>query len=127
VRRAWILVAVLALALCAQGAAAQPDGPRCRALTILRYKGVIYFHYRLKVFERPALRARRGIGMERACDDTPDPGDPPPWDKVVVYALDGISPSRAIAPGRPQVVFYDIYRCTPRFGEARFLRCLRRR
>lgn len=125
-RRVWIVVALLGPALCVQGAAAQPQGPRCRALTILRHQGVIYFHHRLKVVERPGLRARQGIGMERACDDTPDPDEPPPWYPTPVYALEGISPSRAVAPGRRQVVFYDIYRCTPRFGEARFLRCLRR-
>ncbi len=127
VRRIWLVVAVLGLALCVQGAAAQPEGPRCRSLTILRLKGVIYFHHRLKVVDRPVRGARRGIGMERACDDTPDPGEPPPWFPTAVYALDGISPSMAVAPARRQVVFYDIYRCTPRFGEARFLRCLRRR
>jgi hypothetical protein len=126
VRRLWIVVPLLVFGLAVQGAAAETQGPRCRSLTILRLNGVIYFHHRLKT-ERPSLRARQGIGMERACDDTPDPGEPPPWNAIQVFALDGISPSRAIAPARRQVVFYDIYRCTPRFGEARFLRCLRRR
>ncbi len=125
-RRIWIVVALLGLALCVQGAAAQPEGPRCRSLTILRHKGVIYFHHPLKT-GRPHLGKRQGVGMERACDDTPDPGDPPPWYPTEVFALDGISPSMALAPRRGHVVFYDIYRCTPRFGEARFLRCLRRR
>jgi hypothetical protein len=128
VRRVLAIAVVLGLALAAQGAAAQPQGPRCLSLTILRHKGVIYFHHKLKTVARPDLGAKQGIGMERACDDTPDPTEPPPWYPTAVRALDGISPKMALAPaGRRQVVFYDIYRCTPRFGETRFLRCLRRR
>jgi hypothetical protein len=121
-----LVVAVSGLALVAQGAAAQPEvAERCRALSILRLKGGLYFHHQLRI-RRPELARRQGIALERACDDTPDPYEPPPWVPVPVFALEGIRPTAAVAPGRRQVIFYDIYRCSPRFGETRFLRCLKR-
>jgi hypothetical protein len=119
-----MLLVVGVVVLVAQGAAAQPLGAdRCRTLSVLRLKGTLYFHHAL-IIRRPQLGGRQGVALERACDDMPGE-DPPPWVSVSVYALEGIRPAVAVAPRRPRVVFYDPYACSPRFGEARFLRCLR--
>jgi hypothetical protein len=119
-----MLLVVGVVVLVAQGAAAQPLGAdRCRTLSVLRLKGTLYFHHALRI-RRPQLGGRQGVALERACDDMPGE-DPPPWVSVSVYALEGIRPAVAVAPRRPRVVFYDPYACSPRFGEARFLRCLR--
>jgi hypothetical protein len=119
---------LLGVALSASAAAAQPTaGERCRTDFVLRFKGTLYFHYKLRV-RRPRVGRLQGIGLERACEDRYEPGEPPPpWFPVRVFALDGISPGAALAPTRSQVVFYDPYACSPRLGEERFLRCLRRR
>jgi hypothetical protein len=126
VRRLALLLVVAVVVLIAQGAAAQPlAADRCRTLSVLRLRGTLYFHHLLRI-RRPQLLARQGVALERACDDTPGE-DPPPWVSVPVYALEGIRPAVAVAPRRPRVVFYDPYACSPRLGEGRFLRCLRRK
>ena len=125
-RRLALLLVVAVVVLIAQGAAAHPlAADRCRTLSLLRLKGTLYFHHVLRI-RRPQLGGRQGVALERACDDTPGE-DPPPWVSVPVYALEGIRPAVAVAPRRPRVVFYDPYACSPRLGEARFLRCLRRK
>lgn len=98
---------------------------RCRTLSVLRFKGDLYFHHRLAL-PRPPLGRRQGVGLERACDDTPG-DEPPPWVGVPVFALAGVRTTVALAPVRRQVVFYNPYFCSPRLSETRFLRCLRRR
>jgi hypothetical protein len=118
--------ALLGLAFVASAAAAAPDASeRCRTLSVLRFGGDIYFHHRLAV-RRPRLGSRLGMARERACDDTPGE-EPPPWLGVTVFALEDVRTAVAVAPTRRQVVFYNPYFCSPRLGEARFLRCLRRR
>jgi hypothetical protein len=125
VRRVGLLVLACGLAFVTQGAAAEPlAADKCRTLTLLRFKGDLYFHHRLKL-RRPRLGRRQGIALERACDEMPGE-EPPPWVSVPVFALEGSSTAVAVAPSRSQVVFYDPYLCTPRFSETRFLRCLRR-
>ena len=125
-RRLALLLVVAVVVLIAQGAAAHPlAADRCRTLSVLRFKGTLYFHHVLRI-RRPQLLTRQGVALERACDDTPGE-DPPPWVSVPVYALEGIRPAVAVAPRRPRVVFYDPYACSPRLGEGRFLRCLRRK
>jgi hypothetical protein len=117
--------ALLGLAFVASAAAAAPDASeRCRTLSVLRFGGDIYFHHRLAV-RRPRLGSRLGMARERACDDTPGE-EPPQWVGVSVFALEGIRAGAAVAPARPRVVFYSPYACSPRLGETRFLRCLRR-
>jgi hypothetical protein len=126
VRRVGLLLVVGVVAFVAQSAAAEPlAGDRCRTLSLLRFKGGLYFHHLLRI-RRPQLGGRQGVALERACDDLPGE-DPPPWVSVPVYALEGIRPAVAVAPRRPRVVFYDPYACSPRLGETRFLRCLRRK
>jgi hypothetical protein len=126
VRRVGLLLFIAGVALVAQSAAAEPlAGDRCRTLSLLRFKGDLYFHHELEL-RRPPLGRRQGVALERACDDMPGE-DPPPWVGVPVFALEGIRTAVAVAPSRRQVVFYDPYLCSPRFGETRFLRCLRRR
>ena len=90
---------------------------------MLRFKGNLYFHHELRA-RRPALGRRLGVGLERACDDTPG-DEPPPWVPVGVSALAAVRPVVALAPRRRQVVFYNPYYCSPRLSETRFLRCLR--
>lgn len=125
-RRLALLLVVAVMVLVAQGAAAHPlAADRCRTLSVLRLKGTLYFHHVLRI-RRLQLGGRQGVALERACDDMPGE-DPPPWVNVPVYALEGIRPALAVAPRRPQVVFYDPYACSPRFGETRFIRCLRRK
>jgi hypothetical protein len=128
VKRVGLVVGLLGLMLVTSGAAARPLGTeRCRTLTVLRFKGDLFFHHRLDL-PRPQLGRRQGVGLERACDDTPG-DEPPPWVAVPVYALKDIRTTVAVAPmpSRRQVVFYNPYFCSPRLGETRFLRCLRRR
>jgi hypothetical protein len=126
VRRVAFVVLLFALAFFAQGAAAGPGhSAKCRTLSVLRFKGDLYFHHRLKLRRLP-LDRRLGVGLERACDDTPGE-QPPPWVGVTVFALDGVRTTVAVAPNRPQVVFYNPYFCSPRLSEGRFLLCLRRR
>ena len=126
VRRVGLVLGVLGLLLAQQGAAAEPlSSERCRTLSVLRFKGDIYFHHGLTL-RRPPLARRQGVGLERACDDTPG-DEPPPWMPVSVFALKDVRTSVAVAPSRRQVVFYNPYFCSPRLGETRFLRCLRRR
>ena len=116
---------VVALAFVAPGAAAEPLATeRCRTLSLLRFKGNLYFHHRLRV-RRPTLGRRQGVALERACDERPG-DEPPPWIGVSVYALEGVRTGTAVAPSRAQVVYYDPYSCSPRLSETRFLRCLRR-
>lgn len=125
-RRLGLLLALGGVVLIGQGAAAQPlGGDQCRTLSVLRFHGTLYFHHRLEL-RRPSLVRRQGVALERACDDR-STLEPPPWVSVPVYALQGVRTAVAVAPGRRQVVFYDPYLCSPRLGEARFLRCLRRR
>jgi hypothetical protein len=125
VRRVLLLVGLVALAAASPGASADPlAGETCRTRSFLRFHGTLYFHHRLRV-ERPRLGPRRGVGLERPCD-VPPGEDPPPWAPLTVYALDGIRTAVAVAPRRPRAVFYDPYRCSPRRGEIRFLRCLTR-
>jgi hypothetical protein len=108
------------------GAAAEPLVPeRCRTLSVLRFKGDLFFHHQLKL-RRPPLGRREGVALERACDETPGE-EPPPWLGVTIFGLDGVRTAVAVAPSRRQVVFYNPYFCSPRLDEARFLRCLRRR
>lgn len=121
--RLGLLVGLLGLVLLASGAPASPE--RCRTLSVLRFNGDLYFHHRLTV-PRPPLSRRQGVGLERACDDTPG-DEPPPWVGVPVFALQGVRTTVALAPIRRQVVFYNPYFCSPRLSETRFLRCLRRR
>ena len=117
---------VVGLASSVAGAAAEPlRSDKCRTLSVLRFKGDLFFHHRLSR-PRPALGRRLGVGLERACDDTPG-DDPPPWVAVSVFALKGVRTTVALAPGRRQVVFYNPYFCSPRLSETQFLRCLRRR
>jgi len=124
VRRIGLVLALGGVVLSAQGAGAQPlGGGKCRTLSLLRFQGTLYFHHRLEL-QRPALARRQGVALERACDDRSD--EPAPWVSVPVYALRGVRTAVAVAPGRRQVVFYDPYLCSPRLGETRFLRCLRR-
>jgi hypothetical protein len=123
--RRVVAVLIFGLALSASAAAGPVRSEKCRTLSVLRFKGDLFFHHRLKL-RRPPLGQRQGVGLERACDDTPGE-EPPPWLGVTVFALDGVATSVAVAPSRPQVVFYDPYACSPRLGETRFLRCLRRR
>ena len=120
------LVVGVGLLVLAAGASASPAGrERCRTLSVLRFKGNLYFHHALKV-RRPFVARRQGVGLERACDD--NPGDePPPWAPVPVFALDDVRTVVALAPARRQVVFYNPYFCSPRLSETRFLKCLRRR
>jgi hypothetical protein len=125
VRRIGLVLVLGCVVLVAQGAGAQPvGGGKCRTLSVLRFQGTLYFHHRLGL-QRPALGRRQGVALERPCDDRSD-SEPPPWVSVPVYALAGVRTAVAVAPGRRQVVFYDPYLCSPRLGEARFLRCLRR-
>jgi hypothetical protein len=126
VRRIGLVLALGGVVLFAHGAAAQPlGGGKCRTLSVLRFQGTLYFHHRLEL-PRPALARRQGVALERACDDRSN-SEPAPWVSVPVYALRGIRTAVAVAPGRrQQVVFYDPYLCSPRLGERRFLRCLRR-
>ncbi|HKY12014.1 MAG TPA: hypothetical protein VJL85_01605 [Gaiellaceae bacterium] len=125
-RRLGVLLVIGVVVLVAQSAAAQPlAADRCRTLSVLRFKGTLYFHHALRI-RRPHLAGRQGVALERACDDMPGE-DPPPWVSVSVFALEGIRPAVAVAPRRAQVVFYDPYACSPRLSEARFLRCLRRK
>jgi hypothetical protein len=117
---------VVGLAFSVTGAAAEPlRSDKCRTLSVLRFKGDLFFHHRLNR-PRPELSRRLGVGLERACDDTPG-DDPPPWVAVPVFALKDVRATVAVAPGRRQVVFYNPYFCSPRLSETRFLRCLRRR
>jgi hypothetical protein len=126
VRRVGFVVGLLALAFVAHGAAAEPlAADKCRTLSLLRFKGGLYFHHQLKL-RRPPLGRRQGVALERACAEMPGE-DPPPWVGVPVFALEGIRAAVAVAPSRRQVVFYDPYLCSPRFTETRFLRCLRSR
>jgi hypothetical protein len=127
VRRVGFVVGLMGLALLASGAAAAPlVSDRCRTLSVLRFKGDLYFHHELEL-RRPRLGRRQGVGLERAaCDEVPGE-EPPPWVGVPVFALEGIRTAVAVAPARRRVVFYDPYVCSPRLGETRFLRCLRRR
>jgi hypothetical protein len=126
VRRLGLLLVVGVVVFVTQGAGAQPlTADRCRTLSVLRLKGTLYFHHLLRI-RRPQLGGRQGVALERACDDVPGE-DPPPWVSVPVYALEGIRPALAVAPRHPRVVFYDPYACSPRLGEIRFLRCLRRK
>ena len=122
------MVMLLGLAVAASGAAAQPlAAEKCRTYSVLRFKGAIYFHHKLRV-RRPALGRPQGVALERACDDGYEPGEPQaPWLPVRVFAIEGVRAATALAPGRHQVVFYDPYACSPRLGETRFLRCLTRR
>jgi hypothetical protein len=116
---------LVALAFASQGASAEPlAGETCRTRSFLRFQGTLYFHHELRV-RRPRLGPRRGVGLERICDAPPGE-DPPPWLPLTVFALDGIRTAVAVAPNRPRIVFYDPYLCSPRRGELRFLRCLRR-
>jgi hypothetical protein len=125
VRRVGLLVGVIGLAVAVHGAAAEPlRSDRCRTLSVLRFKGDLFFHHKLGV-QRPPLGRRQGLGLERACDDTPG-DDPPPWVAVPVFALKDVRTTVALAPSRRQVVFYNPYFCSPRLSETRFLRCLRR-
>jgi hypothetical protein len=125
VRRLAFVVGVIALALIAHGASAEPlAGETCRTRSFLRFHGNLYFHHELRI-PRPHLGPRRGVGLERACD-VPPGEDPPPWLPLSVFGLDGIRTAVAVAPNRPRIVFYDPYACSPRSGEVRFLRCLRR-
>jgi hypothetical protein len=126
VPRTALILALLGLALAASGARATPlGGERCRTLSVLRFKGDLFFHHRLSR-PRPELGRRLGVGLERACDDTPG-DDPPPWVAVPVFALKNVRATVALSPARPHVVFYNPYFCSPRLSETRFLRCLRRR
>jgi hypothetical protein len=125
VRRLALLVGLAALALASHGASAEPlTGETCRTRSFLRFHGTLYFHHELRI-RRPRLDSRRGVGLERACD-VPPGEDPPPWLPLTVFGLDGIRTAVAVAPSRAGIVFYDPYRCSPRRGEIRFLRCLRR-
>ena len=120
------MVGVFALAFAVHGAAAEPlRSDRCRTPSILRFKGDLFFHHRLSR-PRPELSRRQGMGLERACDDTPG-DEPPPWVPVPVFALKDVRTVVALAPGRRQVIFYNPYFCSPRLSETQFLRCLRRR
>jgi hypothetical protein len=119
------VVLILAAAWLLLVPSGQAGGERCRTLSVLRFKGDLYFHHRLAV-PRPALGRRQGVGLERACDDTPG-DEPPPWVGVTVFTLRDVRTAVAIAPRRSQVVFYNPYFCSPRLSETRFLRCLRRR
>jgi len=126
VRRAALFCGVVGLAFSVTGAAAEPlRSDKCRTLSVLRFKGDLFFHHRLSR-PRPELSRRLGVGLERACDDTPG-DDPPPWVGVPVFALKDVRTTVAVAPGRRQVVFYNPYFCSPRLSETQFLRCLRRR
>jgi hypothetical protein len=122
VLRVGLVIVVAGLIVAAPGANATSE--RCRTLSVLRFKGNLYFHHALRL-RRPPLGRRVGVGLERACDDTPD--EPPPWVPVPVFSLDDVRTVVALAPGRRQVVFYNPYLCSPRLSETRFLRCLRRR
>ena len=119
------LVLVIAAAWLLLVPSGQAGGERCRTLSVLRFKGDLYFHHQLRV-RRPPVGRRQGVGLERACDDTPG-DEPPPWVPVPVFALDGVRTAVALAPARRRVVFYNPYFCSPRLSETRFLRCLRRR
>jgi hypothetical protein len=123
VLRVALVVVVAALLLAASGANATPE--RCRTLSVLRFKGNLYFHHALRV-RRPPLGRRLGVGLERACDDTPG-DEPPPWVPLPVFALDEVRTVVGLAPSRRQIVFYNPYFCSPRLSETRFLRCLKRR
>jgi hypothetical protein len=117
---------VVALAFAVHGAAAEPlRSDRCRTLSILRFKGDLFFHHRLSR-PRPELNRRQGTGLERACDDTPG-DETPTCVPVPVLALKDVRTVVALAPGRRQVIFYNPYFCSPRLSETQFLRCLRRR
>jgi hypothetical protein len=110
-------------ALVAQGASAEPQAART-AHSCLRFQGTLYFDHELST-QRPALGRRLGVGLERVCVAPPGE-DPPRWAPLSVFSLPGIRTAVAVAPARSRVVFYDPYRCSPRRGERRFLRCLRR-
>jgi hypothetical protein len=125
VKRIGLLLVLGGVVLVAQGAGAEPlGGGKCRTLSVLRFEGTLYFHHRLEL-QRPALTRRQGVALERPCNDRSD-SEPPQWTSVPVYALRGVRTAVAVAPARRQVVFYDPYLCSPRLGESRFLRCLRR-
>jgi hypothetical protein len=125
VRRIGLLLVLGGVVLVAQGAGAEPlGGGKCRTLSVLRFEGTLYFHHRLEL-QRPTLTRRQGVALERLCNDRSD-SEPPQWTSVPVYALRGVRTAVAVAPARRQVVFYDPYLCSPRLGESRFLRCLRR-
>jgi hypothetical protein len=120
VRRIALVVSVVGLAFVAHGASAESVSRT--AHTCLRFHGALYFDHELRVL-RPRLGRRLGIGLERVCVAPPGE-DPPPWAPISIFALSGIRTAVAVAPSRRGVVFYDPYRCSPRRGERRFLRCL---
>ena len=117
---------VVGLAFSVTGAAAEPlRSDRCRTLSVLRFKGDLFFHHRL---------SRRG----RSSADAWASGSSGPVTTrqattrlaqvaVPVFALKDVRTTVALAPGRRQVVFYNPYFCSPRLSETQFLRCLRRR
>jgi hypothetical protein len=126
VRRIALVCVVLAVAAVPAAAAEPIASERCRTASILRFRDALYFHHTLRL-RRPTLRNLQGVALERACDDGYVPGEPlAPWVPVRVFAIDGIGTTAAVAPNRRQVVFYNPYVCSPRLGETRFLRCLRR-
>jgi hypothetical protein len=125
VRRLVLVLGLVALAFASHGAYAEPlAGETCRTRSFLRFHGTLYFHHQLRI-RRPRLGPRRGVGLERVCD-VPPGEDPPAWLPLTVFGLDGIRTAVAVAPSRARIVFYDPYRCSPRRGEIRFLRCLKR-